>query len=96
MLATHGDTHLGGDNIDLALADWMLDQMKLITPATFELKAMLLQVAEKTKITLSKIKQTKIFTRMKTLSPTLYFRAYEESLIEGQKGSTRKDPDSTR
>jgi Fe-S protein assembly chaperone HscA len=60
VLATHGDTHLGGDNLDMALADWMLSQMKLTTPVTFELKAMLAQAAEKTKITLSKIKQTKI------------------------------------
>jgi molecular chaperone DnaK len=60
VLSTHGDTHLGGDNLDQALVQWLLNQMKLESEAPFELKALLSQVAEKAKISLSKIKQTKI------------------------------------
>jgi molecular chaperone DnaK len=62
--ATNGDTHLGGDNLDLRILEWMIQEFK--RDQGFDLKAdkmalqRLREAAEKAKIELSTAQETEI------------------------------------
>ena len=62
--ATNGDTHLGGDNLDEAVIDWLLNEFKAETGMNLRGDAMALQrlkdAAEKAKIELSSANETEI------------------------------------
>ena len=64
VLSTNGDTHLGGDDIDQILIDWLLSEFKNDTGIDLALDKMVLQrireAAEKAKIELSTTQQTDI------------------------------------
>lgn len=64
VLATNGDTHLGGDDFDNAILHWMLDSFKTETGIDLSTDKMALQrlrdAAEKAKIELSGTQQTEI------------------------------------
>ncbi len=57
VLSTNGDTHLGGDDVDQAIIDWMLSEFKTQTGIDLSNDAMVMQrvkeAAEKAKIELS-------------------------------------------
>jgi molecular chaperone DnaK len=62
--ATHGDTHLGGDDWDQRVIDWLVDQFKNAHGVDLSKDNMALQrlkeAAEKAKIELSQVQQTQI------------------------------------
>ncbi len=62
--ATNGDTHLGGDNIDLKIIEWLLDEFKKDQGIDLAKDPMALQrlreAAEKAKIELSSAQETDI------------------------------------
>ena len=62
--ATNGDTHLGGDNLDEAVIDWLLNEFKAEIGMNLRGDAMALQrlkdAAEKAKIELSSANETEI------------------------------------
>ncbi|MGA9526454.1 MAG: molecular chaperone DnaK, partial [Myxococcaceae bacterium] len=64
VLATNGDTHLGGDNIDLKLMDWLVGEFKKDTGLDVSKDKMVIQrlkeAAEKAKIELSSTMETEI------------------------------------
>ncbi|RJS16304.1 molecular chaperone DnaK [Corallococcus sp. H22C18031201] len=64
VLATNGDTHLGGDNIDLTIMDWLIAEFKKDTGLDVSKDKMVLQrlkeAAEKAKIELSSAMETEI------------------------------------
>jgi molecular chaperone DnaK len=64
VLATNGDTHLGGDNIDLKVMDWLIAEFKKDTGIDVSRDKMVLQrlkeAAEKAKIELSSMMETEI------------------------------------
>ncbi len=64
VLATNGDTHLGGDNIDLRVMDWLVAEFKKDTGLDVSKDKMVIQrlkeAAEKAKIELSSAMQTEI------------------------------------
>lgn len=64
VLATNGDTHLGGDDFDNAILEWILDQFKQEHGIDLHKDRMALQrlrdAAEKAKIELSGTQQTEI------------------------------------
>ncbi|MHB8878045.1 MAG: molecular chaperone DnaK [Myxococcaceae bacterium] len=64
VLATNGDTHLGGDNIDLRIMDWLIAEFKKDTGLDISKDKMVLQrlkeAAEKAKIELSSTTETDI------------------------------------
>ncbi|MBE4753573.1 molecular chaperone DnaK [Corallococcus sp. ZKHCc1 1396] len=64
VLATNGDTHLGGDNIDLELMNWLISEFKKDTGLDVSKDKMVIQrlkeAAEKAKIELSSAMQTDI------------------------------------
>ncbi len=64
VLATNGDTHLGGDDFDNAILNWMLDTFKQEQGIDLRNDKMALQrlrdAAEKAKIELSGVQQTEI------------------------------------
>ncbi|MHB1844551.1 MAG: molecular chaperone DnaK [Deltaproteobacteria bacterium] len=64
VLATNGDTHLGGDNIDLRIMDWLIAEFKKDTGLDVSKDKMVLQRlkegAEKAKIELSSMLETEI------------------------------------
>ncbi|ATB32553.1 molecular chaperone DnaK [Melittangium boletus] len=64
VLATNGDTHLGGDNIDLTLMNWLIAEFKKDTGIDVAKDKMVLQrlkeAAEKAKIELSSTMDTEI------------------------------------
>jgi molecular chaperone DnaK len=64
VLATNGDTHLGGDNIDQRVMDWLITEFKHDTGLDISKDKMVLQrlkeSAEKAKIELSSANQTEI------------------------------------
>ncbi|SEU19691.1 molecular chaperone DnaK [Stigmatella erecta] len=64
VLATNGDTHLGGDNIDQRLMDWLITEFKKDTGLDVSKDKMVLQrlkeAAEKAKIELSSAMETEI------------------------------------
>ena len=64
VLATNGDTHLGGDNIDLRVMDWLVAEFKKDTGLDVTKDKMVIQrlkeAAEKAKIELSSANETEI------------------------------------
>ncbi|TDL99495.1 MAG: molecular chaperone DnaK [Flavobacteriaceae bacterium] len=64
VLSTNGDTHLGGDNFDEKIIDWLLEEFKSETGVDLSKDPMSLQrlreAAEKAKIELSSSAQTEI------------------------------------
>jgi molecular chaperone DnaK len=64
VLATNGDTHLGGDNIDQAVIDWLIAEFKKDSGLDVSKDKMVLQrlkeAAEKAKIELSSTMETEI------------------------------------
>ncbi|HEU4384260.1 MAG TPA: molecular chaperone DnaK [Anaeromyxobacteraceae bacterium] len=64
VLATNGDTHLGGDNIDQKIMDWLIAEFKKDTGIDVSKDKMVLQrlkeAAEKAKIELSSTVETEI------------------------------------
>ena len=62
--ATNGDTHLGGDNIDQVIIDWLLEEFKKDQGIDLGQDAMALQrlkeAAEKAKIELSSAQETEV------------------------------------
>ncbi|HYD41057.1 MAG TPA: molecular chaperone DnaK [Anaeromyxobacter sp.] len=64
VLATNGDTHLGGDNIDQTVIDWLIAEFKKDTGIDVSKDKMVLQrlkeAAEKAKIELSSMTETEI------------------------------------
>ncbi len=62
--ATNGDTHLGGDNIDQRIIDWIIEEFKKDQGIDLSKDRMALQrlkeAAEKAKIELSSVKETDI------------------------------------
>jgi molecular chaperone DnaK len=62
--STNGDTHLGGDNIDLRLMDWIIDEFKKDQGIDLSKDKMALQrlreAAEKAKMELSTLMETEI------------------------------------
>jgi len=64
VLATNGDTHLGGDNVDQIVIDWLIAEFKKDTGIDVSKDKMVLQrlkeAAEKAKIELSSTMETEI------------------------------------
>src|SRR5690242_17444974 len=64
VLATNGDTHLAGDNIDQRIIDWLIAEFKKYTGIDVSKDKMVLQrlkeAAEKAKIELSSMAETEI------------------------------------
>ncbi len=64
VLSTNGDTHLGGDDVDQILIDWLFDAFKKDTGVDLSKDSMVIQrvreAAEKAKIELSTTQQTEI------------------------------------
>ncbi len=64
VLATNGDTHLGGDNIDQRIMDWLIAEFRKDTGLDVSKDKMVLQrlkeAAEKAKIELSSLMETDI------------------------------------
>ena len=64
VLATNGDTHLGGDNIDQRIMDWLIAEFRKDTGLDVSKDKMVLQrlkeAAEKAKIELSSVMETDI------------------------------------
>jgi molecular chaperone DnaK len=64
VLATNGDTHLGGDNIDQRIMDWLITEFKKDSGLDISKDKMVLQrlkeAAEKAKIELSSAMETEI------------------------------------
>ena len=62
--ATHGDTHLGGDDWDQRIIDWLVNQFKAAHNVDLSTDNMAMQrlkeAAEKAKIELSQVQQTQI------------------------------------
>lgn len=92
VLATNGDTHLGGDDFDNAILHWMLEEFKKETSIDLSKDSMALQrlrdAAEKAKIELSGTQSTEInqpFITMDALGPKhlalTLTRAKLESLV---------------
>jgi len=64
VLATNGDTHLGGDNIDLRIMDWLIAEFKKDTGLDVSKDKLVIQrlkeASEKAKIELSSVMETDI------------------------------------
>jgi molecular chaperone DnaK len=105
VLATNGDTHLGGDNIDLKVMDWLIAEFRKDTGIDISHDKMVLQrlkeAAEKAKIELSSTMETEINLPFLTADAggpkhlnTKLSRAKLESLVgdlvERSMGPTRK------
>jgi len=64
VMSTNGDTHLGGDDIDHIIIDWLIDEFKNDSGVDVSKDAMVMQrlreAAEKAKIELSSTQQTSI------------------------------------
>ncbi|GJM13595.1 MAG: chaperone protein HscA [Pseudohongiella sp.] len=60
VLATGGDTSLGGDDVDHAIADWLATQMQNVSDVEIPSKARLLQLANGAKHQLSDSQKTTI------------------------------------
>src|SRR5206468_3366252 len=64
VLATNGDTHLGGDNIDLRIMDWLISEFKKDNGIDISKDKMVIQrlkeAAEKAKIELSSMMEVDI------------------------------------
>ena len=105
VLATNGDTHLGGDDFDQAIMDWMVEEFKKENNIDLSQDKMaaqrLKEAAEKAKIELSSMTQTNInlpfitadATGPKHLDLTLSRAKFDEltsSLVERTMEPTRK------
>src|SRR5262245_4285070 len=60
VLATNGDTRLGGDDMDVRVADWILAELPEPLRAHPQARAQVLELAERTKRTLSDRDQTEV------------------------------------
>ena len=64
VVSTNGDTHLGGDDIDNRLMDWLMEEFKKETSIDVSKDKMVLQrlkeASEKAKIELSSVQETEI------------------------------------
>jgi molecular chaperone DnaK len=64
VVSTNGDTHLGGDDIDLRIMDWLIAEFRKDTGIDVSKDKMVLQrlreAAEKAKIELSSVQETEI------------------------------------
>ena len=64
VVSTNGDTHLGGDDIDLAIMDWLIAEFRKDSGIDVSKDKMVLQrlreAAEKAKIELSSVQETEI------------------------------------
>jgi Fe-S protein assembly chaperone HscA len=60
VLATNGDTRLGGDDLDARLADWILAELPERLRAHAQVRAQVLQLAEQTKRVLSDRERTEV------------------------------------
>lgn len=64
VLSTNGDTHLGGDDVDQIVSDWLISEFKNDTGIDLSGDSMVLQrvreAAEKAKIELSSVQKTEI------------------------------------
>ena len=64
VLATSGDTHLGGDDFDQRIMEWLVDEFKKETTVDLNQDRMALQrlreAAEKAKVELSSVTQTEV------------------------------------
>ena len=94
VLSTDGDTHLGGDDVDYTLIDWMVNEFKKQSGIDLSKDSMAMQrlkeAAEKAKIELSSSLSTEINLPYITVTEngpqhfiTTLTRAKFESLIEG-------------
>src|SRR5919205_164630 len=105
VLATNGDTHLGGDNIDQIVMDWLIAEFKKDTGIDVSKDKMVLQrlkeAAEKAKIELSSTMETEINLPFLTADQTgpkhlaiklsrAKLEQMVEPLIERALGPTRK------
>ncbi|HHI81055.1 MAG TPA: molecular chaperone DnaK [Planctomycetes bacterium] len=101
VLSTHGDTHLGGDDFDQAVINWLIEEFKKETGVDLGNDQMAMQrlkdAAEKAKIELSSAMQTQInlpFITMDASGPKHLnmnlTRAKFEQLIEGLVERCRK------
>ncbi len=74
VLSTNGDTHLGGDDFDIAIIDWMIDEFKKEHSIDLSKDKMALQrlrdAAEKAKIELSGVPSTEINQPFITMDAT--------------------------
>jgi molecular chaperone DnaK len=105
VLATNGDTHLGGDNIDQKIIDWLIAEFKKDTGIDVSKDKMVLQrlkeAAEKAKIELSSMMETEINLPFLTADQTgpkhlamklsrAKLEAMVEDLVERSMEPTRK------
>src|SRR5688572_9658769 len=60
VLATNGDTRLGGDDMDVRVADWILAELPEGIRTHPQVRAQVLQLAERTKRTLTDRDQTEV------------------------------------
>lgn len=74
VLSTNGDSHLGGDDIDQAIANWLLSAFQMETGMDVRGDAMIRQrvreAAEKAKMELSSMVQTEIYLPFLTADQT--------------------------
>ncbi len=74
VLATNGDSHLGGDDIDQAIVNWLLTSFQMETGMDVRGDAMIIQrvreAAEKAKMELSSMVQTEIYLPFLTADQT--------------------------
>lgn len=74
VLATNGDSHLGGDDIDQAIVNWLLTAFQMETGLDVRGDAMIIQrvreAAEKAKMELSSMIQTEIYLPFLTADQT--------------------------
>jgi len=104
VLATNGDTHLGGDNIDQTLMDWLIAEFKKDTGLDVTKDKMVLQrlkeAAEKAKIELSSAMETEVNLPFLTADASgprhlnvklsrAKFEAMIDTLVERSLGPTR-------
>jgi molecular chaperone DnaK len=104
VLATNGDTHLGGDNIDQRLMEWLIAEFKKDTGLDVTKDKMVLQrlkeAAEKAKIELSSAMETEVNLPFLTADATgpkhltvkltrAKFEAMIDDLVERSMGPTR-------
>ena len=81
VLATGGDSALGGDDFDRALASWLLERAGLSSPSPAQLQEVLL-AARTAKEALSDAEQTTVTLALGKLPPTELTRAQFDTLIE--------------
>jgi molecular chaperone DnaK len=94
VLSTNGDTHLGGDDVDQIVSDWLISEFKSDTGIDLSGDSMVLQrvreAAEKAKIELSSVQKTEInlpfltadATGPKHLTATLTKSKFEQMIEE--------------